>query len=223
MEQSPSWEAVTQLVEKFPELCSPKVHYSVHKSPSLVLILSQMHPVQTSLPYFPKIHSNIILPSSPKSFECYCFQRTCPIETPNIPCYKFHVQFPLSTSFQRIRPIPRPRATYRNQLGFYGEQFLAPLPRASWRTTSCRLSVTGYVIYSQLTIHLHLVPRSRMRGAIPPLPHYTFMVWCLFKQRIHLNSVVLPSISGGRLLRPQPKDAPCRDDRDPHKKCVQYR
>jgi hypothetical protein len=26
--------------------------------------------------------------------------------------------------------------------------------------------------------HFHLVPRSRMRGAVPPLPQYTFMVWC---------------------------------------------
>jgi len=27
----------------------------------------------------------------------------------------------------------------------------------------------------KLTIHLHLVPKSRMRGAIPPLPQYVFM------------------------------------------------
>jgi hypothetical protein len=27
----------------------------------------------------------------------------------------------------------------------------------------------------ELTTHLHLVPRSRMRGAIPPLPQYAFM------------------------------------------------
>jgi hypothetical protein len=35
----------------------------------------------------------------------------------------------------------------------------------------------------KLTIHLHLVPRSRMRGAIPPLPQYVFMAWCLVKHR----------------------------------------
>jgi hypothetical protein len=29
----------------------------------------------------------------------------------------------------------------------------------------------------------HLVLRSRMRGAIPPLPHYVFMAWCLVKHR----------------------------------------
>jgi len=27
----------------------------------------------------------------------------------------------------------------------------------------------------KLTTHLHLVPRSRMSGAIPPLPQYVFM------------------------------------------------
>jgi len=26
--------------------------------------------------------------------------------------------------------------------------------------------------------HLHLVPRSRMLGAIPQLPQYVFMAWC---------------------------------------------
>jgi hypothetical protein len=33
----------------------------------------------------------------------------------------------------------------------------------------------------RLTTHLHLVPRSRMRGAIPPLSQYAFMAWCLVK------------------------------------------
>jgi hypothetical protein len=28
-----------------------------------------------------------------------------------------------------------------------------------------------------------LVPRSRMHGAIPPLPQYVFMAWCLLKHR----------------------------------------
>jgi hypothetical protein len=35
----------------------------------------------------------------------------------------------------------------------------------------------------ELTTHLHLVPRSRIRGAIPPLPQYVFMAWCLVKHR----------------------------------------
>jgi hypothetical protein len=35
----------------------------------------------------------------------------------------------------------------------------------------------------KLTTHLHLVPKSRMHGAIPPLPQYVFMAWCLVKHR----------------------------------------
>jgi len=30
----------------------------------------------------------------------------------------------------------------------------------------------------KVTTHLHLVPRSRICGAIPPLPQYAFMAWC---------------------------------------------
>jgi len=30
----------------------------------------------------------------------------------------------------------------------------------------------------KLNTHLHLVPRSRMRGTIPPLPQHAFMAWC---------------------------------------------
>jgi len=29
--------------------------------------------------------------------------------------------------------------------------------------------------------HLHLVPGSRMSGAIPPLPQYAFVLWCSVK------------------------------------------
>jgi hypothetical protein len=30
--------------------------------------------------------------------------------------------------------------------------------------------------------HSHLVPRSRMRDAIPPLPQHAFMAWCSVKK-----------------------------------------
>jgi hypothetical protein len=39
----------------------------------------------------------------------------------------------------------------------------------------------------KLTTHLHLVPRSRMRGAIPPLPQYAFMARCFVKHRDNLQ------------------------------------
>jgi hypothetical protein len=71
MGESPPWEAtshsasqeITQL------LWNQEVHCNVHKSPPLVPILSQMHPVHTFPPCFPKSHSNIIIPSMPRNSE----------------------------------------------------------------------------------------------------------------------------------------------------------
>jgi hypothetical protein len=41
----------------------------------------------------------------------------------------------------------------------------------------------------KLTTHLHLVPMSRIRGAIPPLPQYVFTACCLVK---HGDNFTLP-------------------------------
>jgi len=61
MEQRPR-EAVTIL-------WNLNFHYPVHNSPSLVHILSQMHPVHNFPVYFHKTHFNIIFPSTPRSSE----------------------------------------------------------------------------------------------------------------------------------------------------------
>jgi hypothetical protein len=71
MEQSPYSEANNHSAsQEIPHLSkNPNVHYRVQNSPPLVLILSHMNPVHTFLPYFPNIHYNIILSSSPKPSE----------------------------------------------------------------------------------------------------------------------------------------------------------
>jgi hypothetical protein len=43
----------------------------------------------------------------------------------------------------------------------------------------------------ELTTHLHLLPRLRMREALSSIPKYVFTAWCLLKQWIHLHGVVL--------------------------------
>jgi hypothetical protein len=71
MEQSPSWEADSHSIsQEIPFLLwNTKVHSSVNKSPPLVLIMSQIHPVHNFPTYFRKIHCNIILPSTPRSSQ----------------------------------------------------------------------------------------------------------------------------------------------------------
>jgi hypothetical protein len=71
MEQSPTWEANSHAAsQEIPRLLwNSKVHCHVHRSPSLVPILIQMNPVHILQPYFPTVHSYIILTFTPRSSE----------------------------------------------------------------------------------------------------------------------------------------------------------
>jgi len=97
-DQSPSWEAhshpANEAISRL--LWNPNVHYLVRKGPSLVSVLSHTHAVHTLPPYIPKIHSNIILPSTPTSSEC------------SLP-FRFHVQnFVQISHISLAYYIPRP-------------------------------------------------------------------------------------------------------------------
>ena len=69
--QSPSseanWFAASQEIPRISR--NPKVHYRTHKRPPPVSILGQPNPVHIPTPHLLEIHSNIIHPSTPRSFN----------------------------------------------------------------------------------------------------------------------------------------------------------
>lgn len=59
---------VAQIFKKIPyRLSNTKIHYCVHNSTQLGIILSQLNPVHTFTSYFCMVHFNIILPSTFRS------------------------------------------------------------------------------------------------------------------------------------------------------------
>jgi hypothetical protein len=52
----------------------------------------------------------------------------------------------------------------------------------------------------ELTTHLHLVPKSRMPGAIHPLTQYAFMAWCLVKNRDKFTFYLIPLVIEDHML-----------------------
>jgi len=97
VEHRPYWE--TNDLSTSPEiprlLRNPHVHYRVHNSPPVDPILRQMNPVHNFPSSFPKIHYNIIFPSTsrfsewPLSFR-FTNQTTVCISHLSHACYIFH-------------------------------------------------------------------------------------------------------------------------------------
>jgi hypothetical protein len=55
----------------------------------------------------------------------------------------------------------------------------------------------------KLTTHIHLVPKSRMRGAVPPLSRYAFVAWCSVKEaqdNFTFNNAVRKGVSASLTL-----------------------
>jgi len=94
MEHKLSWEtnwfAASQEIPRI--ILNTKVHYRIHKSLTLVLILSRLNPVHALTSHFLKIQLNIILPSklrSPKWSLSVRFPHQNPVYTSTLPhtCY----------------------------------------------------------------------------------------------------------------------------------------
>ena len=158
MEHSPSWETNRSTASQkiLGILWNPKVYHRIHKCPPPFPFLSQLDPVHTAISHFLKIHLNINLPSTPWS-----------------PKWSLSLSFPLSDDFI-TRYVFRVKRFY----------LLAQPP--IWRTSPCRLSATGYSIFSQLPSVQEAVPPSTTWGcALPwwqgPTYHGLYHYFCCTK------------------------------------------
>jgi hypothetical protein len=138
----------------------------------------------------PTFDTNIIhLPVSDyicsmKGSTCPAIQKGTLLSTPIfLPTSSFETNQPKWSTFYT--------STYMNKLVMIGgsrfgrgwEFFSSPpCPDRLWGPPSLR----GRDV---ITTHLHLGPMSRMPGAISPLPHYAFMVWCSVKAQGQLYDI----------------------------------
>jgi hypothetical protein len=87
----------------------------------------------------------------------------------------------MTLSFNKPRPHNRGTGV-RYLMGAHIFFFLAYLPRCP--IPGPPNSLTNGSRKPNLTVHIYLVPKLRMRGSLRPLSHnYVFMTWCLILYR----------------------------------------
>jgi len=100
MEEISSWEIkITRLGKKFSAFYGTLRFITMFSRVRAGLYLSNMNPVRNLTPYFPKIHSNIILPSTPMSYELsllfrFSNQNSLCIFNLSHPCHMAHPSRP---------------------------------------------------------------------------------------------------------------------------------
>jgi hypothetical protein len=119
MEQSPSWEVnwfvASQEIPRV--LWNPKVFYCIHKRPPPVPILSQPNPVHTPTSHLPKVHPNIIIPSTPGSPQLSLslrFPHQNPVHTSPLPHTRYMPRPSHSSRFYHTNEMYSFHLTLRN-------------------------------------------------------------------------------------------------------------
>jgi hypothetical protein len=87
-------------------------------------------------------------------FHLLLFSVNLPYKTPIIPCTKFHINFPLCRSFQRIHWSPMPCVTFHKKLVYNSKEQLVPCPTP--RLEDNPLLVVHDFLFSIFTGTLHI-------------------------------------------------------------------